>query len=357
MLTEKGGGSVVGSDDDGDLFSLITEDNLSKENIIQNEQNRSTSSASSINADDSKGGFKGTLILDGDEQTNSKRSDHVSSDEEEKFTVPESVFLPSEIGTLEEQSNVSNGKENVGVEKNDSESASHNTDNEQKYRYYFPPNALAGKQLFAHAAATFVVIVGMLTLSAWRCHVWRKEALHLKKVLHLQAQEHSSLNLKIASLEADLADWNRRHKDPHNWKFEKGHWEIDDEDDNIVVSFKNCYLEASIALGRCSKEWQEWFFGENEEIKESYSSHDDGFTDDMEKLVDWVADGVVAASSRSATFFERTLKHMSSFYYIGDEFGSTDAKQTNETLSEIGRVFSSAMKVAESVVDDTTFLI
>src|SRR6056300_478855 len=159
MLTEKGGGSVVGSDD-GDLFSLITEDNLSKENIIQNEQNRSTSSASSINAADSKDGFKGALILDGDEQTNSKRSDHVSSDEEEKFTVPESVFLPSEIGTLEEQSNVSNGKENVGVEKNDSESASHNTDNEQKYRYYFPPKALADKQLFAHAAATCVVIVG-----------------------------------------------------------------------------------------------------------------------------------------------------------------------------------------------------
>lgn len=332
MLTEKGGGSVVGSDD-GDLFSLITEDNLSQEKLMlnQNEQNRSTSSASSTNADDSKDGFKGTLILDGDEQTNSKRSDHVSSDEEEKFTVPESVFLPSEIGTLEEQSNVSNGKANIGVEKkndSESESTSNNTDNEQKCRYYFPPEALAGKQLFAHAAATFVVIVGMLTLSAWRCHVWRKEALHLKKVLHLQAQDHSSLNLKIASLEADLADWNKRHKDPHNWKFEKGHWEIDDEDDNIVVSFKNCYLEASIALGRCSKEWQDWLFGENEEIEESYSSHDDGFTDDMEKLVDWVADGVVAASS-----------------------------SMNESLSEIGKVFSSAMKMAESVVDDATFLI
>mmetsp|Transcript_36697 Transcript_36697/g.74922 ORF Transcript_36697/g.74922 Transcript_36697/m.74922 type:complete len:353 (+) Transcript_36697:142-1200(+) len=352
MLNDKENGSVGSIPSTSDLFSLVTEANniphqRSPEPSLHNESNGSVSSSSS-NADGSGDFQRGTLILEGEEQTDGKRSENTNSDEE-KFTVPESVFLPSEIGTLEGQSRTSNNEQDNSEQES---RKSRNSDDEQKYSNYFPP-----KQLLAHGVATFVVVFGMLILSTWRSLAWKSEAQHLKDVLRLQMQHRSSLNLKIASLEADLAAWNRRHKDPHNWKFEKGHWEIDDDDDNIVLSFKNCYLEASLALGQCSKKWQDWFLGgQEDEDGEDFGTYEDGFTDDMTRLVDGIVDGVAAVSSNSFSFVEKTLKQMSPFYYFGDDFNASDVDSWNE--SEISKALSSAMKVAESVVDDaTTFMI
>eukprot|EP00574_Skeletonema_japonicum_P010845 CAMPEP_0201721354 /NCGR_PEP_ID=MMETSP0593-20130828/6041_1 /ASSEMBLY_ACC=CAM_ASM_000672 /TAXON_ID=267983 /ORGANISM="Skeletonema japonicum, Strain CCMP2506" /LENGTH=342 /DNA_ID=CAMNT_0048212153 /DNA_START=82 /DNA_END=1110 /DNA_ORIENTATION=+ len=336
-----------------DLFSLITETNNTSHQrppSIHNEAHGSISSSSS-NADGSGDFQRGTLILEGEEQTN-----NTTSSDEEKFTVPESVFLPSEIGTLEGQSRNSNNEQDNSVQES---RKSHNADNEQKYSNYFPP-----KQLLAHGVATFVVVVGMLMLSTWRSLAWRKEAQHLKEVLHLQMQHHSSLELKIESLEADLAAWNGHHKDPHNWKFEKGHWEIDDDDDNIVLSFKNCYLEASLALGQCSKKWQDWFLGQGgadtDERQggagsDEFATDEDGFTDDMTRLVDGIIDEVAAVSSNSFSFVEKTLKQMSQFYNFGDDFNASDADSWNE--SEISQVLSNARKVAESAVGEAATLL
>lgn len=347
-MLNKENGSVGSIPSTSDLFSLVTEANIPHQGspAINNESNGSVSSPSS-NEGSSGDLHRGTLILEGEEQTNSKRSEKTDSDEE-KFTVPESVFLPSEIGTLEGQSRTSNNEQDNSEQES---RKSRNTGNEQNHSNYFPP-----KQLLAHGIASFVVVVGMLTLATWRCLAWRSEAQHLKELLHLQMQHHSSLDLKIASLEADLAAWNRRHKDPHNWKFEKGHWEIDDDDDNIVLSFKNCYLEASLALGQCSKKWQDWFLGTDtgESDSESFTTDEDGFTHDMTRLVDGIVDGVTAVSSNSFSFVERTLKQMSQFYDV--DFNSSDADSWNE--SEISQVLSNAMKVAESAVGEaTTFLI
>lgn len=346
MLNDKEKGSVGSIPSSSDLFSLVTEANMShqRSSSMRNISNGSASSASISNGVGS-GAFKGgTLILEGEEQTNSKQTENTYSDEE-KFTVPESVFLPSEIGTLEgHESRTSN----IEQESRKSQSAS-NSDKEQKYRYYFPP-----KQLLAHGLATFVVVFGMLTLTAWRSLVWRREVLHLKEVLRLQTQDHSSLNMKIASLEADLAAWNRRHKDPHNWKFEKGRWEIDDDDDNIVFSYKTCYVEASLALGQCSKKWQDWLMGHPEgEDSDEYATDKNGLTDDMTRVVDGLVDGgVAAASSRSFLFVAQTLKQMSQFYYFGHDFNTSDAASWNE--SDISKALSNAMKVAGSVVDEAT---
>jgi len=352
MLNDKESGSVVGSmPSTSDLFSLTTETNNithQRSPSMHNEANESVSSSSS-NSDGTGGFQRGTLILEGEEQTSSKRSDDTHSDGE-KFTVPESVFLPSEIGTLEGQSRNSNNEQDNSEQ--DSRK-SHNADNEQKYSYYFPP-----KQLLAHGIATFVVVVGMLMLSTWRTLAWRSEAQHLREVLRLQMQHHSSLELKIASLEADLAAWNKRHKDPHNWKFEKGHWEIDDDDDNIVLSFKNCYLEASLALGQCSKKWQHWFLGQDGADSDEgqggadsdeFATDEDGFTDDMTRLVDGIIDGVAAVSSNSFSFVEKTLRQVSEFYYFGDDFNAS-ADSWNE--SEISQVLSNAIKEAESAIGE-----
>jgi len=356
MLNDEEKGSVGSIPSSSDLFSLVTEADMSHQpsSSMHNESNESASSASS--SADGSGAFQGgTLILEGEEQTNSKRSENTYSDNEEKFTVSESVFLPSEVGTLEghESCTSNNEQENSEQESEKNESTSNSTSNsghEQKHGYSFTP-----KQLVAHGVATFVVVFGMLMLTTWRSLVWRSEALHLKEALRLQMQHHSSLNTKIASLEADLATWNRRHEDPHKWKFEKGHWEIDDEDDNTVLSFKNCYIEASLALGQCSKKWQDWIFGQGEN-SDDYTTDEDGFTDDMTRLLDGLVDGVTAASSSSFSFVEKTLKQMSQLYYFGDYFNSSDAESWN--ASEISKAVSNAMKMAESAEDEaTTFMI
>ncbi len=344
MLNDKESGSVGSMPSTSDLFSLITEANnitsYQRSPLIQNEANESVSSSSGNG--DGEGDFqRGTLILEGEEQTESKRSEDTYSDGE-KFTVPESVFLPSEIGTLEGQSRNSNSDQDNSEQES---RRSRNADIEQKCSYYFPP-----KQLLAHGIATFVVVLGMLMLSTWKTLAWRNEAQHLKEVLRLQMQHHSSLELKIASLEADLTSWNKRHKDPHNWKFEKGHWEIDDDDDNIVLSFKNCYLEASLALGQCSKKWQDWFMGQDGVDSDEFATDEDGFTDDMTRLVDGIIDGVAAASTNSFSFVEKTFKQMSQFYYFGDDFNASGADSWND--SEISQVLSNAMKSAESAVGE-----
>lgn len=355
MLNDKESGSVGSMPSTSDLFSLITETNNithQRSLSVRNESNDESVSSSSSNIDGSGDFQRGTLILEGEEQTSSKRSENTYSDGE-KFTVPESVFLPSEIGTLEGQlcnSNTNNHQDNSEQESR----KSHNADNEQNCSYNF-----LSKQLLAHGIATFVVVVGMLLLSTWKSLAWRSEAQHLKEVLHLQMQHHSSLELKIASLEADLAAWNKRQKDPHNWKFEKGHWEIDDDDDdNTVLSFKNCYLEASLALGQCSKKWQDWFLGrdgadsdegQGDADGDEFATDEDGFTDDVTRLVDGIIYGVAAVSSNSFSFVEKTLKQMSEFYYFGDDFNAS-ADSWNE--SEINQVLSTAIKSAESAVGE-----
>lgn len=351
MLNEKEKGSVGSSPSSLDLFSLITEANMShsRSSLIHNESNRSTSSAS--RKTDESDGVKGTLILEGEENTQSRRSEDTSLN---KFTVPESVFLPSEIDTLGGQSCTSDDE----VENEKSKSTS-NTGPDRRFRYYFPPALpeIYTKQLVAHVVASFIVLVGVLTLTAWRSLVWRSEAFHLKEALSLQTQVHSSLKLKIASLEADLAAWNNRHNDSYSWKFEKGHWEIDDEDDNIVLSFKNCYVEASLALGRCSKEWQDWLFGGVNKSME-YAYHDeDEFADNWARVIDVVMGGVAAASSSSFSFVQKTLRQLPSLYYFGDDFHSTDSDSLNEEMSKVSEALSKALKVAESAVDDATFLI
>lgn len=348
-MLNKEKGSVGSIPSSSDLFSLVTEANMPHQtsSSVHDESNRSASSAPS-NEDGSSAFKGGALILEGE-------SVDTHSDEE-KFAVPESVFLPSEVGTLEgrESCTSNNEQENSEQESGRGESKSEsksNSDSEQKFSYYFPP-----KQLLAHGVATFVVVFGMFVLTSWRSLVWRNEALHLKEVLRLQVHHHSSLNLKIASLEADLAAWNRRHEDPHSWKFEKGHWDIEDEDDNILLSYKNCYIEASLALGQCSKKWQDWLFGAGEDKSDDYTTDEDGFPEDITRLLDGIVDGVTAASSSSFSFVEKTLKQMSHFYYFGDDFNSFDADSRN--ASEISEALTNAMKVAESAMDEaTTFMI
>ena len=346
MLNEKNKGSVGSMPSSLDLFSLVTEANIpnhTSSSSVHNESIHSNYSTSANDDDADAFGRGGTLILEGEEQA-SKSGENTSSDED-KFTVPESVYLPSEIGTLEGQSGSSNNEQDStdqGSSKGDKSS------NEDKCTDYF-----LSEQLFAHGVATFVVVITMLSLTTWRSLVWKSEAMHLKEVVRQQNAHHSSLDLKIASLEADLLAWNRRHKDPHNWKFQKGNWEIDDEDDDVVLSFKNCYLEASIGLGECSRKWQEWLTGKGgDSDDDDCATDEDGFTEDMTRLVHGLIDGVTAASSNSISFVEKTMKQMSEFYSFGDDFNSSDTDIWNE--NEISKALSNAIKKTQSAVGEAT---
>jgi hypothetical protein len=110
----------------------------------------------------------------------------------------------------------------------------------------------------------------------------------------------------------------------------------DEPEEDTILSIKNCYIEASLSLGQCSKEWQRWWYhqanegssthehgDDKEDANEYHSSYDDGFTDDMEKLVSKVKSGLKVTTAQSYSFIEKSLKELS-YYGIKDAWLASD---------------------------------
>ena len=67
------------------------------------------------------------------------------------------------------------------------------------------------------------------------------------------------------------------------------------EGDDAFLKLKNCYFEASVSLGHCSRQWQKWWEDEkpaSQDGGENYFDDDDSFTFAMSKLMDKVTQGV-----------------------------------------------------------------
>ena len=97
----------------------------------------------------------------------------------------------------------------------------------------------------------------------------------------------------------------------HKYNFESVF--SDEESDYTSLSFKNCYAEASLSLGRCSKEWQQRWSDTNgtssgdanDKVFNEYYSYDDGLTDDMTKLVRWGYGSLASATTKSISFIKK----------------------------------------------------
>jgi len=163
--------------------------------------------------------------------------------------------------------------------------------------------------------------------------MWKNEALRLREELQKQRsllpialsllKERESLIKKQKLLEQEVIELSQVGDGPGKYNFE-GIFPPEQSDDEAFLSFKNCYVEASLSLGRCSKDLQKWWSSgdtdnsahdANEETSDDeHFSYDDGFTEDMSKFVRWGYDSIASTTTQSYSFIEKNLKH---FSYVG----------------------------------------
>ena len=80
-------------------------------------------------------------------------------------------------------------------------------------------------------------------------------------------------------------------------------------DDSSILSIQNCYMEAHVSLGACSKEWQKWLYASSsksspseEEEEEEEKAPGDDYYDIYQSIVKGFKDGVRATSELSSVF-------------------------------------------------------
>lgn len=117
----------------------------------------------------------------------------------------------------------------------------------------------------------------------------------------------------------------------------------DHERNEAVLSFKNCYVEASLSLGRCTKEWQKWWSDDGTPAEDSgstnadaekdhnqkneYTTYDDGFADDMSKFMKTFTSGLASTTTQSYSLVKKTFKDLS-YDGIKDIFSKDDYIQS-----------------------------
>ena len=130
---------------------------------------------------------------------------------------------------------------------------------------------------------------------------WKNEALRLNAEIIGQRKlallstasllnERKGLNERLEQCTAEKAE---RSSFKHN--NDKAFMPDRTEGDDAFLKLKNCYFEASVSLGHCSRQWQKWWEDEkpaSQDGGENYFDDDDSFTFAMSKLMDKVTQGV-----------------------------------------------------------------
>ncbi len=92
-----------------------------------------------------------------------------------------------------------------------------------------------------------------------------------------------------------------------------------EEEEDPLLSIKNCYIETSLTLGQCSKELQNWWLNRTSSTTSSASTdgeetNDDGFTADMAQLVNGAKKGLAETTTQFYNFVEKIF---TTFSYAG----------------------------------------
>ena len=173
-----------------------------------------------------------------------------------------------------------------------------------------------------------MILVGLAALAS--SHAWKNEALRLREERQALLKERASLLEKQKILEGIIKNASKGSD------YDALFLQDDEPEDDTILSIKNCYIEASLSLGQCSKEWQRWWYhqaneessthehgDDKEDANEYHSSYDDGFTDDMEKLLRKVKSSLASTKVKSYSFIEKSLKELS-YYGIKDAWLASD---------------------------------
>jgi len=291
----------------------------------------------------------GLLILEGEEcrDGDDDESKHIDDKSASRLSIPETVLLPSEIGSVAAVSCVTN-------EHDKRNEKGRNSDNQifeiimnkwlRVLTFVSGWRASLSRRFHPYATQLFLALIVFATLASfasWRSHVWKNETLRLRQELQKQKallpltlsllKERESLVKQQKLLEQEI----QQMKSHGNSNYE-GIFSPDGSDDDKLVSFKNCYIEASLSLGRCSKELQKrWYGSDNTSgsdrpTKEETSNENDlydydgAFTEDISKLVKHFTNSLSSTTAQSYSFIEKSLKYMSydgireAFYADGD---------------------------------------
>lgn len=344
--------------EDTSMYSLVSEAaEANKSHSHDSDESKSKHAFSESGANEIENGEElGLLILEGgqDEEDYYDDDEGKLSKKSASLSIPETVFLPSEIRSVAAVSCVTHEQGQNMVK--ESKGGNFVVDNillkwdQLQYclsRWSAGLGALGGRsfstmQLFP----ALVIFVTLLSFASWRSHVWKNEVLRLKEEVQRQrtllpltlymVTERESLLKKQKLLEQEVIELSNG-AGPEKYDFEDT-FSPDESSDDAILSFKSCYVEASLSLGRCSKDLQKWWSDSTETTESSsrdateekpneYPSQDDGFTDDMSKIVRWGYDSLASTTTQSFSFIEKNLKHLS---YVGikDVIGKDDYIQS-----------------------------
>ena len=166
----------------------------------------------------------------------------------------------------------------------------------------------------AQVMVIMVISLSLLSFESWRTQVWKNEALRLRGELQKQnslmpftlslLKEREALLEKQRQLEKVIERAMGRASSSSTYEDVFG---SDRSDDDKILSIKTCYVEASLSLGRCSKEWQSWWYN----TPEDGESYDDEFTTDMSKLAKSFTKSLAATTTQSYMFVENAVKELS----------------------------------------------
>mmetsp|Transcript_38473 Transcript_38473/g.69344 ORF Transcript_38473/g.69344 Transcript_38473/m.69344 type:complete len:403 (+) Transcript_38473:163-1371(+) len=349
--------------EDTSVYSLVSEANESNTHNDDGDKSKYSSSDDSVEMENGNGLNLGLLIIEGAEE---EEDDDETKEEEEYdaskrsmkstsvLSVPETVFLPSEIRSIAAVSCVTHANPYEGINplEQDKNKPNESKDGNQiignflcKWSQLLPcvsrwRDGLGACSFNAmHLIPALMILMTLVSLSSWRSHEWKNEALRLREELQKQK----------ALLPITLSLLKERESLVKKQKLLEQVMEGVKADDDALLSFKNCYVEASLSLGRCSNEWQRWWsdtsdsssahHGTEKETSNDYSSYDydGGFTDDMSKLVKSFSNSLASTTAQSYSFIEKNLKYMSydgiKDAFSGDNYIQSTVKSTPETAS------------------------
>merc|ERR1719401_1084854 len=81
-------------------------------------------------------------------------------------------------------------------------------------------------------------------------------------------------------------------------------------DEEAFLSFQNCYVETSIKLGHCSREWQNWWEGGDSNCESCIPDNDDNFSKTMNRLAKKVKSSMEVVQSSSYFRIKETIENL-----------------------------------------------
>lgn len=409
-------------DDEGSGVWSLVSDTSNRKNAVDSSNNDFSKAIASrlparkleVNTAKVEDATSGVLIVEGvDDDTNSRvsRSSKVvnitDAAEEQRglnLSIPDTVFLPSEIGSLEEKLHESGEFERL--QENSKRKNEKGTKEEQTLPKLVTSlhddikgcSASTKKILLA----VLFALIAAVSCTAWIYRAWKydsfqrednevKKQQSLLQLVALLSRERMELKNKITVLEReiDVLTLSCSNEDPSKEPGEDPFSMRRPSEDDAFFLLNNCYVRASLSLGQCSREWQSWWNNTKKDEEDS-QSHGSGvgetnkFTgedypyqmvtamNEISRYVEGFFDTVTDKSQDAYSFVESNIKDMS-YKGLDGVMRVSSAMQdlvnmTSETLnsateqppkfdariniSDVKDSISNLMHVAKDAIDD-----